>query len=59
MYICSMKGEILCPSCIAMGKKPKVLGYYEDVIGKGYFELWCKQCHKSIRIPIEKYSLDR
>lgn len=52
-----MKGEILCPSCIEKGKKPKILGKYEDVRGRGDIYLWCKQCRKQIHIRIEDITL--
>ena len=54
-----MKGLIYCPRCAALGKKPKVLGKYEDVVGKGYVDLWCKSCRKEVRVRIEDISLDR
>ena len=55
-----MKAEILCPMCREAGRKPKVLGYYEDVKAQqGYVELYCKSCHKSIRIELSDISLDR
>ena len=55
-----MKEAILCPKCCRSGRKPKILGYYEDVVAKqGYIELWCKACHKPIRIELNDMSLDR
>ncbi len=55
-----MKGNILCPKCREAGRKPKVLGKYEDVVAqRGYVELWCKTCRKSIRIELKDISLDR
>lgn len=55
-----MKGDIICPRCIEMGRRGKVLGKYEDVIAQqGYIELWCKTCHKPIRIELTDISLDK
>lgn len=54
-----MKGEILCPRCTEHGRKPSLLGKYEDVVGRGDVYLWCKKCKKEIRIRIEDISLDR
>lgn len=54
-----MKSEILCPKCKEKGHKPKVLGYYEDVVGRGDVWLYCKSCKKSVHIRIEDISLDR
>lgn len=53
-----MKGEILCPRCIERGQKPKVLGKYEDLTGRGNVYLWCKSCRKEIRIDVRDISLD-
>lgn len=55
-----MKGEILCPKCREAGRRPKILGKYEDVTGvKGDLFLFCKVCKKEVRIPLESISLDR
>lgn len=54
-----MKGVIYCPLCAEKGRKPKVLGKYEDIRGTGDVYLWCKHCRKEIRIRIENYSSDR
>lgn len=54
-----MKGDILCPKCQAIGRKPCVLGKYEEVRGRGDLYLWCKKCKKEIHIRIEDISLDR
>lgn len=54
-----MKGVILCPKCQATGRKPCVLGKYEEVRGRGDLYLWCKKCKKEICIRIEELSLDR
>ncbi len=54
-----MKDFIYCPRCREQGRKPKVLGKYEDVLGKGDVYLYCKVCKKEIRIRIEDISLDR
>lgn len=54
-----MKGDILCPRCIEKGRKPKVLGKYEEVRGKGDIYLWCKRCNKEVHIKIEDISLDK
>jgi len=54
-----MKGEILCPRCREAGRKPKVLGKYEDVVGKGYLFLFCKVCKKEVLVKVEDISLDR
>lgn len=54
-----MKGLIFCPRCAALGKKPKVLGKYEDIAGKGDIYLWCKSCRKEVLVRIEDMSLDR
>lgn len=55
-----MKGVIYCPRCLEQGRKPKVLGKYEDVVAQqGYVELWCKACKKPIRIELKDISLDR
>lgn len=51
--------RILCPRCIALGRKPKLLGRYEDIVGRGTVWLFCKKCGKEIPIDIRKYSLDR
>lgn len=55
-----MKGKILCPLCMDKGRKPKTLGYYEDVVAqRGYVDLFCKSCRKSVRICLTDISLDR
>lgn len=54
-----MKGLILCTSCIEKGRKPKVLGKYEDFVGRGDLYLWCKRCGKEIHIKAQDISLDR
>lgn len=54
-----MKSNILCPKCREAGRKPALLGKYEDVVGRGDVYLWCKKCRKEIRIRIEDISLDR
>lgn len=54
-----MKGEIYCPRCTALGRKPKLLGRYEDIAGRGIVFLFCKKCGKEIPIDIRKYSPDR
>lgn len=54
-----MKGVILCPRCQAIGRKPKVLGKYEDITGRGTVYLWCKSCGKEIPIDIRDISLDQ
>lgn len=54
-----MKGEILCPRCVRLGRTPKILGRYEDVIGRGTVYLWCKRCGKEIPVEIKGISLDR
>lgn len=54
-----MKGIIYCPRCKALGKKPKILGKYEDLVGKGDVYLWCKSCRKEVRVRIEAINLDR
>ncbi len=55
-----MKDTILCPKCREAGRKPKVLGKYEDVVAqRGYVELWGKACKKPIRIELKDISLDR
>lgn len=54
-----MKGVIFCPECKAKGRKPKILGKYEDFRGKGDLYLWCKRCCKEIRIKAEDISLDK
>lgn len=54
-----MKGLILCPKCLEEGRKPKVLGKYEDVTGKGDLYLFCKVCRKEVHIQIEDISLDK
>jgi len=60
LYICAVKGLILCPKCREAGRKPKVLGKHEDVVAQqGYVELWCKACKKPIRIELRDISLDR
>lgn len=59
MYFCAMKEDILCPKCQAIGRKPSVLGKYEEVRGRGDLFLWCKKCKKEIHIKIEGISLDR
>ena len=60
MYICNMKGDILCPKCREAGRRPKILGKYEDVTGaKGDLYLFCKVCKKEVRIPLESISLDK
>lgn len=48
-----MKGDIHCPKC------DKIIGKYEDVIGRGDLYLYCKRCRKEVRIPIEQISIDR
>lgn len=59
-YLCAqMRGEILCPKCKEKGRKPKVLGKYEDVVGRGDVWLYCKSCKKEVHIRIEDISLDR
>ncbi len=55
-----MKNAILCPKCREAGRKPKVLGKYEDVVAQqGHVELWCKACKKPICIELKDISLDR
>lgn len=54
-----MKGNIYCPRCNALGRKPKLLGRYEDIVGQGIVVFYCKKCGKEIPIDIRKYSLDR
>lgn len=54
-----MKGVILCPRCQALGYRPKVLGKYEEIRGKGNLFLWCKRCSKEICINIDGISLDK
>ncbi len=54
-----MKGDIYCPQCAEKGRKPKLLGRYEDLVGRGTVYLFCKRCGKEIPIDIRKYSLDR
>lgn len=54
-----MKGVILCPRCQAIGRTPRILGKYEDIVGRGTVYLWCKSCHKSIPIDIRSISLDQ
>ena len=54
-----MKDDILCPHCIELGRKPQLLGKYEDVVGRGDIYLWCKKCRREIRINIKDISLDR
>lgn len=54
-----MKGDIYCPRCIALGRKPKLLGRYEDLAGYGTVIFYCKRCGKEIPINIKEYSLDQ
>lgn len=54
-----MKANILCPRCREAGRKPKVLGKYEDILGRGDLYLWCKRCNREIHIKVEDISLDR
>lgn len=54
-----MKSDILCPLCAEKGRKPKVLGKYEDVIGRGDLYLYCRSCKKEVHIRIRDISLDR
>lgn len=53
-----MKGNIYCPRCSELGHKPKILGKYEDVVGRGTVYLWCKRCGKEIPIDLRSISLD-
>ena len=53
-----MKGNIYCPRCSALGKRPKILGKYEDVVGRVDIYLWCKSCRKEVRVEIKNISLD-
>lgn len=53
-----MKGAIYCPRCIALGRKPKLLAKYEDVVGRGNVYLWCKRCSKEVQIQLKDISLD-
>ncbi len=53
-----MKGNIFCPKCREAGRKPKILGKYEDVVGKGDLYLFCKVCKKEVHIKVEDISLD-
>lgn len=63
VYICGengcMKGLILCPYCAERGRKPKVLGKYEDFVGRGDLYLFCKVCKREVLIKAESISLDR
>ncbi len=54
-----MKCVIYCPHCKEQGRKPALLGKYEDVAGRGDVYLWCKKCKKEIRIKIEDISVSR
>lgn len=54
-----MKGDIHCPRCKALGRKPKLLARYEDVVGRGTIYLFCKKCGKEIPIDIRTFSLDQ
>ena len=54
-----MKGDIFCPRCIELGRKPKLLGRYEDLVGSGIVYLFCKKCGKEIPIDIRGISSDR
>lgn len=54
-----MKAGIYCPRCAELGRKPKLLAKYEDLVGRGTVYLFCKRCGKEIPIDIRKYSLDR
>lgn len=54
-----MKGNIYCPRCAERGRKPKILGKYEEVRGEGDLYLYCKVCKREIRIKVEGISLDR
>nr|DAQ74153.1 MAG TPA: cysteine-rich protein [Caudoviricetes sp.] len=54
-----MKEGIFCPRCAELGRKPKLLAKYEDVVGRGVIYLFCKKCGKEIPIDIRKYRLDR
>lgn len=54
-----MKANILCPKCKEAGRKPQLLGKYEEIRGSGDFYLWCKKCRREIRIGIENISLDK
>ena len=54
-----MKGDILCPRCRELGRKPCVLAKHEEVRGRGDLYFWCKKCRKEVRIRVEDISLDR
>ncbi|WP_305156193.1 hypothetical protein [uncultured Muribaculum sp.] len=62
-----MKQPIYCPHCIERNervpkedkRKPQILAYVEDVVGRGVIEFWCKKCRKTARIDIREYSLDQ
>ncbi len=54
-----MKAYIYCPRCREAGRKPKILGKYEDVVGRGDIYLYCKSCKREIHIKVEDISLDR
>lgn len=54
-----MKGDILCYKCREAGRKPQILGKYEEIRGKGDLYLWCKKCRREIHIRVESISLDR
>ena len=54
-----MKGNIYCPSCKEKGRRPKILGKYEDMRGRGDLFLFCKVCKREIHIKVEDISLDR
>lgn len=58
-YICDMKQDVFCPRCQRFGRNETLLFRHEDVIGKGDLYLWCKRCRREIRIPIERFSLNR
>lgn len=55
----AMKGNIYCPRCKEQGRKPKILGKYEGVVGKGDLYLFCKVCKKEVLVKVENISLDR
>lgn len=54
-----MKGNIYCPRCVEEGRKPKILGKYEDLMGVGEIYLWCKNCRQEIRISIKDIGINR
>ena len=54
-----MKGIILCPRCKELGRKPKLLAKYEDIVGRGTVWLFCKRCGKEIRINIQDYITEK